>query len=302
MKKPEYISCLRPLNTALLVKDLREGKSINLVGHPKAGRERMLDDIQECMTTVKHIRLNMKNYVGSYDALLESIADQMGINYNDKTSLGELVGAISRESVKCFILIDNFDAILDNTELDKKYTRSFFDTLNSLKNKSNISLLCATTKPHENSLIYIGGVDNGTSWLQLERELLQNLNYENIEVELDRQLKDSDLWKNIDTDRKSMYVNEIYSERHNYDFLCYFTKRFKLQSTKDIKASVSEKIKCWRKEFKQLQPQQSTVKKLRGIRKYLHQLSIVLRIKDIVKWVPLRSVMDFILEFRNKKK
>ena len=133
MEQPKYTSCLRPLNTEILVKQLYEGKSINLVGHPDAGRARMLDDIERCATATKHIRLNMKAYRNSYEALLKSIATQMGIAYHEDTSMADLTGIISRQSVKVFMLIDNFDAVLDNPELDSKYTRSFFDTLNSLK-------------------------------------------------------------------------------------------------------------------------------------------------------------------------
>ena len=110
MKEPKYLSCLRPLNTQILVEELYKGKSINLVGHPDAGRARMLDDIERCATATKHIRLNMKEFRHSYDALLKSIATQMGIDYDENTSMEDLTGRISRESVKVFMLIDNFDA------------------------------------------------------------------------------------------------------------------------------------------------------------------------------------------------
>ena len=291
MEQPKYTSCLRPLNTELLVRELRAGKAINLVGHPEAGRERMLDDIQACVTTVKHIRLNMKNYAGSYNALLESIADQMGITFNEKTSLGELVGAISRESVKCFILIDYFDAVLDNPELDSQYTRSFFDTLNSFKNKPNISLLCATEKPHEGSSIYINGKDNGASWLNFTTEGLLDLDQENIQIELDRQLADNDLWKNTDTDTRQFYINGIFSDKHNYDFLCYVAKRFKSQNSTDIHTSlVADKVKRWRKGFKELQPEKTPIKRVRGLRKWIKGWGIVLRGKEISKWIAERKL------------
>jgi len=302
VEQPKYTSCLRPLNTELLVRELRAGKAINLVGHPEAGRERMLDDIQACVTTVKHIRLNMKNYAGSYNALLESIADQMGITFNEKTSLGELVGAISRESVKCFILIDYFDAVLDNPELDSQYTRSFFDTLNSFKNKPNISLLCATEKPHEGSSIYINGKDNGASWLNFTTEGLLDLDQENIQIELDRQLADNDLWKNTDTDTRQFYINGIFSDKHNYDFLCYVAKRFKSQNSTDIHTSlVADKVKRWRKEFKQLQSSKTAAKRVRAFRKGVKGWWIRFEMSKLAKLLPVRVILNFINEFRNKK-
>ena len=302
MEQPKYTSCLRPLNTEILVKQLYEGKSINLVGHPDAGRARMLDDIVRCATATKHIRLNMKAYRNSYEALLKSIATQMGIAYHEDTSMADLTAIISRQSVKVFMLIDNFDAVLDNPELDSKYTRSFFDTLNSFKNQANISLLCATTKPHENSSIYIGGRDFGTSWLELQGEGLRDLDIENVEIELDRQLTNSDLWKNTDADTKKMYLNEIFAEKNNYEFLCYVAKQFQLQNSTDIATlSVEEKIKRWRKEFEDLQPTKTAAKQARALRKGVKGWWIRFEMSKLAKLLPVRVILNFINEFRNKK-
>jgi len=117
------------------------------------------------------------------------------------------------------------------------------------------------------------------------------LDIENVEIELDRQLTNSDLWKNTDADTKKMYLNEIFAEKNNYEFLCYVAKQFQLQNSTDIATlSVEEKIKRWRKEFKELQPQKSPIKRVRGFRKWIKGWGIVLRGKEISKWIAERKL------------
>lgn len=302
MPKTNYTSCLRPANTALLVKLLHQGSSINLIGQPEAGRKRMLDDIEQCVTTVKHIRLNMKTYTGSYNALCKSIAEQVGILYTENIAFEEVVLGISRLQTKIFILIDNFDAALNNPDLHKSYNRSFFDGLNSLRNKTNIALLCATTKAHDGAIIYIDGKDNGASWLDFTKESLLPLGHENIQVELDRRLKDNILWKNADTTTKQLYANEIFGKNDNYDFLDFMAKRFEQQNSTDIHTtSIEEKISRWKKEFKKLHHTTGR-KKAAGWRKWLHEWAIILRLEKISKWAPARTFGNFIKDVFNKNK
>jgi len=128
------------------------------------------------------------------------------------------------------------------------------------------------------------------------------LDIENVEIELDRQLTNSDLWKSTDTNAKKMYLSEIFAERNNYEFLCYVAKQFQLQNSTDIATlSVEEKIKRWRKKFKQLQPTKTAARQARALRKGVKGWWIRLEMSKLAKLLPVRVILNFINEFRNKK-
>ncbi|MCK4763019.1 MAG: hypothetical protein KAW12_12555 [Candidatus Aminicenantes bacterium] len=46
------------------------------------------------------------------------------------------------------MLLDNYDALLDEPWLDSKYDKEFFNILNAIKNNENTSILLTSCNPH----------------------------------------------------------------------------------------------------------------------------------------------------------
>ena len=187
---------LRPDFTKLLFKRLKDGDSINLIGQSGMGCTECLQDIQllaiqEGITT---IYLDFKRFKFNYDGLVKEARIQLlnGTNQEiDPKNLLENEGntfaiAISESKPKIhqlFILLDHYDDILDNPL--QKIPKSFFDDLNSLKNREHVSVCCVTEKPHRQYKFYFkdeenGKILDGTSWLDLKHRELPRLSDEEI--------------------------------------------------------------------------------------------------------------------------
>jgi ATP-dependent Clp protease ATP-binding subunit ClpA len=149
--------CLRKEYTNYIIDQLIDKrKSINLVGGKGTGKTRLLEDIRDCkLTDVKIIQVDSKAHVNIYNGLLREIQKQLGFKGKVPEKLDKLFEALEKQPVHYLVFLDNYDALLGNPGMDKGYNVDFFDDLNFIKNKDNISLLCATCKVHSSLTVYI---------------------------------------------------------------------------------------------------------------------------------------------------
>lgn len=150
------MSFLRPVYTEYLFKQLQK-QSLNVYGAEEQGRERLLVDLQELAKPAGILVLsaNMKdfanNYAGFIKDLTRQLVQQMAIE-NSALSLEQLLDRPPPKTV--WVLLHNFDAILNNTHLDKQFGIAFFNQLNALKNRPRCFLLCVTEKPYQKYHLY----------------------------------------------------------------------------------------------------------------------------------------------------
>lgn len=217
---------LRPRFTRLLFQRLREGKSINLIGLPLAGCTECLRDVQQLAQEqdIITVYLDMKDYKYNYAGLLQDTHQQLIANdllEGQKTlpsginNLAIVVSEYANRETDTFILLDHFDDILDNE--DQRLPKSFFDDLNSLRNRSNIAICCVTAKPHLQSKYHFedekGKLDNTLSWLDLDAMLLPNLLDEEAAAVFRTALNGHFLWKQEEPQRNS-YIRAVQGNRY----------------------------------------------------------------------------------------
>ena len=202
---------LRPDFTKLLFRRLKDGDSINLIGKPGMGCTECLQDIQllaiqEGITT---IYLDFKRFKFNYDGLVNEAKIQLlnGINQelepknlleNGDNTFAIVISESTPKINQLFILIDHYDDILDNPL--QKIPKSFFDDLNSLKNRAHVSVCCVTAKPHRQYKFYFkdeeeGKISDGTSWLVLKHRDLPRLTDEEILSFLNKKLSKHPLFE-----------------------------------------------------------------------------------------------------------
>lgn len=94
---------------------LKDRIPINLIGDKGTGKTRLLEDI--CNTPlpgVKIVRIDLKAYENSYSGLLREMHNQLGAKGKIPPRLGEIFNGFENHQDKYLILMDNYDALLDN--------------------------------------------------------------------------------------------------------------------------------------------------------------------------------------------
>lgn len=231
---PDNAHCLRPSFTLRLYERLLQGDSINLTGKPGAGCDRTLRDAERMAReegyTVLRIDMNAcKNSPGVfqqevYEQLAQALppADTLQpLPPGDAAPLHltQVLALQPAQNRQTFILLDNFHKILDNPQ--QRFPQRFFDDLNSLKNRPNVSLCCVTEKPHLHYRIHTadehGQITATTSWLDLNVVELPPLHKEDIRAELARQMNALPAWQ-AEADKEAI-VNGLHEHEHPVDLL-----------------------------------------------------------------------------------
>ncbi|MGB0930382.1 MAG: hypothetical protein ACPGVB_06385 [Chitinophagales bacterium] len=274
--------CLYPIFTESLVKRLRERTSINLIGKVENGRSRILEDIQKCdLEGVKVILVNMKGYRISYQGFIEELNQQM--DFNGRTApkdLADWMNKIVSKKQQVCVLLDYFDALLGDIEIDEKYRdQTFVDKINSLKNRSHLSLICATTEPHKSSHFYIGAKQIVSPFLLEKEKMHSDLSYEKIKAELDRQLIGNDYWQKLEVQNgRGQYFKAIQKHPASYFFLKHIAKSIVNQSIDVKNLQTNQQLKLWQKSYKELDYQKLDtviVKKVSGVKRFLTNIGIL---------------------------
>ncbi|MCV6636104.1 hypothetical protein [Candidatus Albibeggiatoa sp. nov. NOAA] len=247
-----YSHCLHPTKTEQVVKALLENHSVNFIGEDIEGCSRVLEDIQHiALDNVIVVLVNVKSYHQSYQGLIGAIwAGCQQSRELESLDFATLVTALEKLDCRVILLLNYFDALLNTPDLDAKYDMKFFDNLNSLKQQSNISLLCATQKPHNHSWIYINGKIHSKSKLDLEKTYLRKLSLKNMRIEIQRHYPDlSDI-------ELSDFTRTCYEHRDKY---CFF--QFCLDSLIDEDVSLTSQLIDWKSDYEDYQPKFSLPKK-----------------------------------------
>jgi len=247
-----YKESLRPTFTALVVKSLQNGRSVNLIGAEGAGRERLLEDIRRAVspeTTV--IITNLKNYRRSYDSLLDDLWRQLGKNGEKPANLTALIEQCEQQNRRTFLCLHNFDALLGKTDNDAKYDKTFYDALNFCRNRPNIALICVTQKPHDQSLVYVDGKVISNSWLDLEQKPLPALTQSEIHAELERTIA-PDMPYLRHENMLGDLVKRIQANPKPYDFLTFVADKFAAKEDADL--PFKQRLPRWEKAFAKMNP------------------------------------------------
>src|SRR4030042_6539865 len=153
-----YDHCLRPVFTERIVQLLQRGRSINLIGAKGTGRERLLEDIRRCnLPNTKMVLINLKGYRENYDGFIQAIWLELNGEGEPPNTLIELIERYEECNEQLFIFLYNFDALLNDLQVDQKYDASFYDTLNYIRNRPNAALVCVTQEPHDQSVVFVNG-------------------------------------------------------------------------------------------------------------------------------------------------
>ncbi|MDD5632330.1 MAG: hypothetical protein PHI13_09945 [Methylococcales bacterium] len=239
---------LRPQFTLQLLETLKK-ESINVHGPYGQGQTRLLKDISQLAREQGLIVLSvdMKHWAEHYDGMVSEMSRQvraqLPVVAKPFKNLAQLVKALDTHaaSTTVLVMLQHFDALLDNTvHLDGKYS-DFFKHLNSLRNQENRVLLAVTAKPYSQYRFYIDKILN-TSPLDLKLSELKPLSYEDIKAELQvrvNPLAEQDL---------ALLTRTIHAHTQAFEFLDYCAEQ--LNNGNDHELSLAKRLKSWHKNFK----------------------------------------------------
>lgn len=127
------MTALRPEYTELLAKELSK-QSINIYGDSGQGQLRLLEDLQAILSKDKKLvfLLNMNNYSASYSGFIADITGQLQQYFpmvKEKTisNLSQFLTVFDEYSAdqQMVLLLHNYNALLDNPQIDKAYDMAF---------------------------------------------------------------------------------------------------------------------------------------------------------------------------------
>lgn len=257
----DYAHCLRPTFTRKLVHTLLDRRrSVNLIGPPGCGKRRLLEDVRDCkppdtLVLLVDLRAYKQSYAGFLGDLQRQCPQPTG---KAPQELGKLVAKLEDSGQRVLLLLDNFDALLDNPDIDPKFDARFHDHLNSLKNHVRMALACVTVKPHDRSVVLVGGQPHGTSWLDLEKCPLPDLSRLELRAEIDRRQP------GLDADAATMIVEAVRSRERACDLLDAILNR--LANQEDANLRLRKRLKKWVKQFDAAQGGIHTGGLYRGLR------------------------------------
>lgn len=178
--------CLRPsFSKTLLVELLVRGQSINLTGDSGQGKSRQLEDTKKlCQNLNLRVALvNLKDFRLKFEFFLKDLSMQLALGKTDFQDFEQLLDAIHLQKDSAFvILIDNMEVLNEYASNDKRYNANFASSINFLKNKDNIYLVCASKEWLKKAVF-----DDETSILVLHRLGISTLRDVEIEAEIHRQ-------------------------------------------------------------------------------------------------------------------
>ncbi len=242
------MSLLRPQFTQTLLETLKK-ESVNVHGPYGQGQTRLLDDLSQLAREQGFIvfSIDMKHWAEHYDGMIGYISRQLRAQLPAVTeqisNLAQLISALDTHAATAttLLMMQHFDALLDNAvHLDDKYT-GFFPHLNSLRNLQNRVLLAITVKPYSQYRFYIDKIHN-TSPLDLKLRELKPLTYEDIKAEL--QVRVSPLA----VQDLALLTRTIHAHTQTFEFLEYCAEQ--LNEGNDSELSLDKRLKRWYKNFK----------------------------------------------------
>lgn len=250
---------LRPVYTDYLFKQLQK-QSLNVYGSAGQGRERLLADLHELATPAGILVLtaNMKAYAKNYDGFINDLTRQLAnqLTITDTSlSLEQLIDQHSQQKT-VWIFLHNFDAILDNTQLDKQFGIVFFNQLNALKNRPRCFLLCMTERPFRQYHLYAEKI-HSLSPLDLGIDALTPLTLDECEQELHRRTLGL-----LDKHFRQLLAY-VYAHSSPYRFLDYACNQ--IAAGIDNSKSFESRLEIWQSQLKQQQKDSKSFLNIRNI-------------------------------------
>ena len=301
VKQFVFDECLRPDFTEKIARKLLVDRaSVNLYGDKGTGKHRLFDDLQTVIrqagvTNIKFIDINFKLYANDYKGLLAELHRQLGKPGKIHESIGQIFSSVEKDPCWYLIFLRNYEAILNTPDIDALYTSQFFNDLNFLKNKPNISLLLSTPKPHRNYSIFFQRKRYGTSWLDVQLEQVPSFNKAQINTLLQKDLVPEEhqwLMNNMHVYRQ--IVRKIYDTSAYYKMLEFLIAR--MNDSFDKNESFEPLLTRWIKRF-DVENRTSGYKTANNVKQSLEKVAIVMGLDKLKSpWPSLLSSL-----FGNKK-
>lgn len=248
---PDYSHCLRKSFTDSLYKKLKSGDSINIIGQRHNGQQRLLEDIAQLARQegITALEIDMNKWKHHYAGFVDAVHDQLGQSMQTLSSAvlpaptdsskalpaanqQHLSKVLSQQIInhkQILLLLNNYDALLDNPK--QRFPKSFFDDLNSLRNKANLSLCVLTEKSHLQYKVYYEAedgktLDNKLSWLDLDIIELPKPTMSEIREELHKRLDSVSLWEK--EPEQEQFVNALHNHTAFHQFLSIVCNSFSM--------------------------------------------------------------------------
>ncbi|HAS40182.1 MAG TPA: hypothetical protein DCS93_06860 [Microscillaceae bacterium] len=245
---------LRPAFTEKIAKNLLlQRTSVNLYGEDGTGKRRVFADIQKAFRNIgfeeyQPIVIDFKNFAYKYAGMLREIHHQMGGQEEMYAHFNDFFKDIEQQNRWYILVLEHFDAILDNPKIDPYFNPQFFDDLNSLKNKRNVALLVHTQQPHRGSFVFVGGKAYSNSWLNLKMESMPPLTDMQVQLELSKRLSnDYFKWLYTNPHERSQIERKIQETPHTYQMLCFLAEQ--LNSRADEELRFDKRLDKWQETY-----------------------------------------------------
>lgn len=186
--------CLRPEFTDSLATRLLAGESLILISPHGQGRRRTLADLRDSLPKTRLIiQINMSTHITDYKGFIDQFVQECRHQASVITSLNNVLELLEKRHEQVVIILHNFDEIRNREAVSSGYSATLFKELNSIRQRSNISLLCVCEQGFDNYLLQSDGTELPGSELNSETVRLPDLTAEQIELELrQRQLNLTD--------------------------------------------------------------------------------------------------------------
>jgi hypothetical protein len=238
-----YSHCLRPSFTNNINSLLQRSHSINIIAPVGYGRKRLLEDIKNNqLKNTKILLVDIKEYLLNYDGLIQTLWQQVNGRGKRPTEFEELIVKLETTEKKFIFLLYNFDDLLHNAYLDKKFNFNFFEQLHKITLNAKMSLLCVTNQPYDQSVIFING-KTYRLWFDLKKKRLPKLTHDEIKVELrSRNLS-------LSYHELSQVTWAVHNHDKPYGFLNFCCA--KIKKSEDKRFDISLRIQKWTAQFSQ---------------------------------------------------
>lgn len=239
---------LRPQFTQTLANTLKKS-SVNVHGQAGLGQSRLVEDISELMRRRGWMvmTMDMNSWKEDYSGMVGELSKQVRAEFVAVTKstkgFGTLIATLDKHAAETPVLLvlEHFDALLNNAlHLDQNYGQ-FIDHLNSLRNQENRKLIVFTEKHYLDYRVYAEKVRD-LSLLDLTPFELEKLNYNDIKTELQRRAIP------LGREELALLTRTIYAHSHAFEFLEHCVAQLMLENNQNL--SLAKRLKIWDKRFK----------------------------------------------------
>ncbi len=151
------------------------------------GRRRTLQDIRQSLpASLKIVFINIRDYKTDFKALYNAVTLQEAEIQPTPKKLESLLDRIELEGKKQLFILHNFDELRYPGVLSNGYHCDFIQTLNTIKQRRHIALLCVSESGYDQALLDSDGSALPGSNLNATPVLLPPMTSEQIKTELQR--------------------------------------------------------------------------------------------------------------------